>query len=239
MTRAAPRRSFDWQRWVTIGLVALIAIAAIGWWQIRANRHGLKLAAEFTSGLGVYKGSDVRILGVHVGTVDSVTPEGTTVLVKFHLDPGVKVAADESCRSHLVERRDGEIGFELRERVRTGEVEGADPGAAQCREVAAHTERGADVARERPDVRAGRAGDLGIDIDEQLTGVRHFTRCADGEATNGDRPAGEHDVLPRAHSRVSPLAVDLDGTDPRRTLLDQPGEVHRSGGDRVAPNPNR
>ncbi len=94
MTRAAPRRSFDWQRWVTIGLVALIALAAIGWWQIRANRHGLKLAAEFTSGLGVYKGSDVRILGVHVGTVDSVTPEGTTVLVKFHLDPGVKVAAD-------------------------------------------------------------------------------------------------------------------------------------------------
>lgn len=94
MTRAAPRRSFDWQRWVTIGLVALIAIATIAWWQVRANRHGLKLAAEFTSGLGVYTGSDVRILGVHVGTVDSVTPEGTTVLVKFHLDPGVKVAAD-------------------------------------------------------------------------------------------------------------------------------------------------
>jgi virulence factor Mce-like protein len=94
VTRAAPRRPFDWQRWVTIGVIALVALAAVGWWQIRANRHGLKVAAEFTSGLGVYKGSDVRILGVHVGTVDSVTPEGTTVLVTFHLDPGVKVAAD-------------------------------------------------------------------------------------------------------------------------------------------------
>jgi virulence factor Mce-like protein len=44
--------------------------------------------------VSLYEGSDVKILGVAVGKVDSVVPSGTTVTVKFHYDSKYKVPAD-------------------------------------------------------------------------------------------------------------------------------------------------
>ncbi|MBO9522902.1 MAG: MCE family protein [Nocardioidaceae bacterium] len=52
------------------------------------------VTAEFPRTVSLYKGSDVKILGVSVGKVDEVTPAGTKVLVKFHFDDKYKVPAD-------------------------------------------------------------------------------------------------------------------------------------------------
>jgi virulence factor Mce-like protein len=52
------------------------------------------VTAEFPRTISLYKGSDVKILGVAVGKVDDVDPSGTKVIVKFHYDGKYKVPAD-------------------------------------------------------------------------------------------------------------------------------------------------
>lgn len=52
------------------------------------------VTAEFPRTVSLYKGSDVKILGVEVGEVDEVTPAGTKVRVTFHYDAKYKVPAD-------------------------------------------------------------------------------------------------------------------------------------------------
>ena len=50
------------------------------------------LVAEFPRAVSLYEGSDVKILGIKVGTVDTVTPSGTNVIVKMSYDGEVQAA---------------------------------------------------------------------------------------------------------------------------------------------------
>ena len=52
------------------------------------------LTAHFPRSISIYEGSDVRVLGVPIGTVDTVTPSGTDVTVTMSYDAGVKVPED-------------------------------------------------------------------------------------------------------------------------------------------------
>ena len=52
------------------------------------------LTAHFPRTISIYEGSDVRVLGVPIGTVDTVTPSGTDVTVTMSYDAGVKVPED-------------------------------------------------------------------------------------------------------------------------------------------------
>jgi phospholipid/cholesterol/gamma-HCH transport system substrate-binding protein len=76
---------------------ALLVVAAMGgafWWYVSGQGDQTNFKAMFTESVGVYPGSDVRILGVPVGSVDNVIPRGTVVEVDMHLDHGVSVTAD-------------------------------------------------------------------------------------------------------------------------------------------------
>lgn len=74
-------------------LVALALVAALVLFLM--PHHGKKyLVADFPRTVSLYNGSDVRILGVPVGTVDSVTPMGTMVRVKLSYDDKYKLPAD-------------------------------------------------------------------------------------------------------------------------------------------------
>ncbi|WP_181787417.1 MCE family protein [Streptomyces phytophilus] len=77
-------------------LVAAAVLAAAGTWGVRAlsGPEGKAVTAYFDSGVGLYGGSDLRILGVKVGTVDSVEPEGDRVRVELTLDHDVPAPAD-------------------------------------------------------------------------------------------------------------------------------------------------
>ncbi len=56
---------------------------------------GTKTArAEFVRSVGLYEGSDVRVLGVKVGKVTRLTPRGDHVLVDFEYDDKYKIPAD-------------------------------------------------------------------------------------------------------------------------------------------------
>ncbi|QMU80435.1 MCE family protein [Streptacidiphilus sp. PB12-B1b] len=57
---------------------------------------GIRITAYFSRTIGVYPGSDLRILGVKEGTVESVSPDGTQVRVVLAVDSGVRVPADAS-----------------------------------------------------------------------------------------------------------------------------------------------
>jgi virulence factor Mce-like protein len=73
-------------------LVLALAAGAFGWWT-SSHREGVKFSAMFSSTVGIYHGSDVRMLGVKVGGIDSVKPMGHQVKVSMHLNPGVDAAA--------------------------------------------------------------------------------------------------------------------------------------------------
>ena len=72
-------------------VVVLLAGAVLLLLPGSGQRH---VTAEFPRAISLYKGSDVKILGVAVGKVDSVDPAGTKVVVKFHYDSKYKVPAN-------------------------------------------------------------------------------------------------------------------------------------------------
>ncbi|WP_439945696.1 MCE family protein [Streptomyces sp. BBFR109] len=61
---------------------------------------GTRLTAYFDRAVGIYAGTDLRILGVRAGEVTSVHPQGTQVRVELALDEGVKVP--EGARAVIV-----------------------------------------------------------------------------------------------------------------------------------------
>ncbi|WP_407565459.1 MCE family protein [Streptomyces sp. 184] len=77
-------------------VVTAALLAAAGTWGVRAltGPEGKAVTAYFDSGVGLYGGSDLRILGVKVGTVDSVEPAGDRVRVELTLDHDVKAPAN-------------------------------------------------------------------------------------------------------------------------------------------------
>ncbi|MFI2504855.1 MCE family protein [Streptomyces sp. NPDC018972] len=80
------------RRKVLTGLLALAVLVAGGLTAVRVlDPDGTRVTAYFDRAVGVYAGSDLRILGVRVGEVESVRPQGTTVRVGLLLDEGVKV----------------------------------------------------------------------------------------------------------------------------------------------------
>lgn len=89
LTRLAAHRG----RLVAVLVVAGLLVAG-GVWLVRSGDGDSTVTAYFTRAVGVYSGSDVRVLGVRVGQVESVTPIGEQVKVVLTVDAGVEVAAD-------------------------------------------------------------------------------------------------------------------------------------------------
>src|SRR5689334_3135991 len=70
---------------LALGTVAVVVVAGVLWW-LFSSYNTTKITAYFDKSIGIYEGSEVRILGVPVGKVDSVTPQGDQVKVTMHVD---------------------------------------------------------------------------------------------------------------------------------------------------------
>lgn len=82
-------------RWIRIALAALLLVTlAVGVYQVWPSRGGHKLTAYFTNAVGLYPGDQVRVVGVPVGTIDSIEPRPSDVKITMTLDRGIKVPAD-------------------------------------------------------------------------------------------------------------------------------------------------
>ena len=76
------------------GVISVLAASTV-WLILQANPKRT-VTAYFTAAVGLYPNSDVRILGVPVGTVESVEPQGEQVRVTMSVDAGVAIPANAS-----------------------------------------------------------------------------------------------------------------------------------------------
>lgn len=92
---SAERPGRRWRRLAAglLALAVLVAGAVLLWPRGAATN---RLVAHFTAAVGISAGSDVRILGVRVGRVVSVEPQGSTVRVEMTYDAARPVPADAS-----------------------------------------------------------------------------------------------------------------------------------------------
>ncbi|WP_436497891.1 MCE family protein [Actinokineospora sp. HUAS TT18] len=85
--------SRKWLRRIALITAALVVLGAGVGWVVTRLEPRKQVTAYFTAAVGVYPGSDVRVLGVKVGTIDAVEPQGQTVRVSMRLDPDIAIPA--------------------------------------------------------------------------------------------------------------------------------------------------
>jgi phospholipid/cholesterol/gamma-HCH transport system substrate-binding protein len=79
------------------GLVLLVLVAIVAGttaFFLLGGNPTKKISAEFTSAVGVYAGTPVKILGIDVGQVTGVKPNGATVTVDMEYDSKYKLPKD-------------------------------------------------------------------------------------------------------------------------------------------------
>lgn len=73
---------------------AVVLLTATYFIMLRDDTAAKTVSAHFPRAVSIYPGSDVRILGVNVGRVTAVTPEGSSVRVDIEYDAKYQVPAD-------------------------------------------------------------------------------------------------------------------------------------------------
>lgn len=81
-------------RRIAVPLVIFALVLAAGVWMLTGDDGKKTLVAHFPRTVALYEGSDVRVLGVSVGTIEKVTPSGTDVVVEMTYDDGVNLPKD-------------------------------------------------------------------------------------------------------------------------------------------------
>ncbi len=83
------------RRGVRLALAVLLAVSLVlGAYLVWPARTGNKIVAYFTSAVGLYPGDQIRIVGVPVGTIDSIEPRAEDVKITMSVDRDVKLPAD-------------------------------------------------------------------------------------------------------------------------------------------------
>lgn len=84
------------KRLVTVAAIALaVALVAGAAFLFRQVFFGPNtITAYFPTATSIYPGDEVRVSGVKVGKIDSITPEGTQTKMTLKVDRGVPVPAD-------------------------------------------------------------------------------------------------------------------------------------------------
>ncbi|MCK0090046.1 MCE family protein [Rhodococcus sp. HNM0563] len=76
-----------------LAVVVVLVLAGALWW-VFTRAGTTTVTAYFDKAVGIYEGSDVRVLGVEVGSVTSVEPQGEVVKVDMRVNRGVDIPAD-------------------------------------------------------------------------------------------------------------------------------------------------
>jgi phospholipid/cholesterol/gamma-HCH transport system substrate-binding protein len=79
-------------RWLVPAVIVVAVL--IGGVKVFFGHDQRTVVAQFPRTVSIYEGSEVRVLGVTVGSVDKVRPGGTSVTVTMHYDASVEIPAD-------------------------------------------------------------------------------------------------------------------------------------------------
>jgi phospholipid/cholesterol/gamma-HCH transport system substrate-binding protein len=77
-----------------LAVMTAVLLLAATFFVVRGDDETRTVTAHFPRAVSVYEGSEVRILGVEVGRVTAVVPEGNSVRVEMEYDAEEKVPAD-------------------------------------------------------------------------------------------------------------------------------------------------
>jgi virulence factor Mce-like protein len=78
----------------TLAVAAAVVALTATFFLVRTPAETKTVSAHFSRAVSVYQGTDVRILGVNVGTVTAVIPEGESVRVEMEYDAKYSLPAD-------------------------------------------------------------------------------------------------------------------------------------------------
>ncbi|MFC4911611.1 MCE family protein [Actinomadura gamaensis] len=81
-------------RVMEIIVAVFVLLIAVALYVVLGGKPTRVLHADFATAIGVYPGSDVRVLGVKVGSIQSVKPHGTQVAVTMRVNKDVPVPSD-------------------------------------------------------------------------------------------------------------------------------------------------
>ncbi|OSC31358.1 mammalian cell entry protein [Mycobacterium vulneris] len=79
-------------RYATI--IALVAVLVGGVYVLSSQANNRKIVGYFASAVGLYPGDQVRILGVPVGTIDTIDPRPSDVKITMSVSKDVKIPKD-------------------------------------------------------------------------------------------------------------------------------------------------
>jgi phospholipid/cholesterol/gamma-HCH transport system substrate-binding protein len=89
------RRTFGSRGLRNVTIIALVAVLIGGVYTLySSNGGGRKIVGYFTSAVGLYPGDQVRIIGVPVGTIDSIEPRPADVKITMSISDDVKIPKD-------------------------------------------------------------------------------------------------------------------------------------------------
>lgn len=83
-----------WQKVIGFAATMIVVIGGLVVMMRKDDAPRMTVTASFTQAVGLYPGSSVRILGVPVGTIREVTPDGPKVRVVMDLPTDTPVPAD-------------------------------------------------------------------------------------------------------------------------------------------------
>ena len=82
-------------RWVRIGIIAALLVALIGGVSVIWPRvTTYTVVGHFASAAGLYPGDEVRVVGVPIGSIESIEPQADSVKITMRVKDSVKVPAD-------------------------------------------------------------------------------------------------------------------------------------------------
>jgi phospholipid/cholesterol/gamma-HCH transport system substrate-binding protein len=85
----------DRSRWLRPALAAVLVVTlAVGAYLVWPSRGGHKVTGYFSSAVGLYTGDVVWVVGVPVGTIDSIEPRPSDVKITMTVQDGVDLPAD-------------------------------------------------------------------------------------------------------------------------------------------------
>ncbi|BBZ01861.1 mammalian cell entry protein [Mycolicibacterium chitae] len=77
-----------------LSALAAVLVAGVGYLAYQQFLGPKTIVAHFKSATAIYPGDEVRVVGVRVGTIDSIEAAGTQARVTLHVDRDVPVPAD-------------------------------------------------------------------------------------------------------------------------------------------------
>src|SRR6202043_2684947 len=75
-------------------IIALVAMVAGGVFVLSSQGNNRTVIGYFTSAVGLYPGDQVRILGVPVGSIDTIEPRPSDVKIVMSVAKDVKIPRD-------------------------------------------------------------------------------------------------------------------------------------------------